>query len=252
MNRTHRQSLLMVVGLSVAGALLLGACGAGAPAATAQASSKPPEHTIVVTGQGEAYGEPDVANVSLGVSITNADVGQAVSEANQTMADITKALGEVGIDPKDIQTTNYNVWPQTKTDPQTGQPTGTTIYHVDSSLQVKVRKIDQAGRVIQKGLDAGANSVNGLSFGINDPKPLESQARTAAIDDARQRAGELADALGVKLGDPIQVSETTSGVPQPRALSAEAAQGLGGGAVPISTGQLSVSVQVNVTFQLVP
>jgi len=252
MNRTHRQLLPIVAGLSVLGALLLGACGPVAPAAAPASATQPAEHTIVVTGLGEAYGEPDVANVSLGVSITNADVGQAVSQANQTMADITKALGEVGIDPKDIQTTNYNVWPQTKTDPQTGESTGTTIYHVDSSLQVKVRKIDQAGQVIQKGLDAGANSVNGLSFGINDPKPLESQARTAAIDDARQRAGELADALGVKLGDPIQVSESSSGGPVTRGLSAEAAQGLGGGAVPISTGQLSVSVQVNVTFQLTP
>ncbi len=111
--------------------------------------------------------------MSLGVSITNTDVGQAVSQANQTMADITKALGEIGIDPKDIQTTNYNVWPQQKVDPQTGEATGSTIYHVDSSLQVKVRQIDQAGQVIQKALDAGANSVNGLSFGIDDPKPLE-------------------------------------------------------------------------------
>lgn len=252
MNRTHRQPLPMVMGLSLAGALLLGACGGGAPAATAQTASQPPEHTIVVTGQGEAYGEPDVANVSLGVSITNTDVGQAVSQANQAMADITTALGGVGIDPKDVQTTNYNVWPQQQIDRTTGESTGVTTYHVDSSLQVKVRDIAKAGQVIQEALDAGANSVNGLSFGINDPKPLESQARSAAIDDARQRAGELADALGVKLGEPTQVSESTSGVPQPRALSAEAAQGLGGGAVPISTGQLSVSVQVNVTFQLLP
>jgi len=250
MKQMHRNRLPIVTGLSILAALVMAACGGSAPAVAS--GSQPQEHAIAVVGQGEAFGEPDVAIVSLGVSITNTDVGQAVARANQTMADITKALGDVGIDPKDIQTTNFNVWPQQQTDRATGEPTGDTTYHVDSSLQVKVRKIDQAGQVIQKALDAGANSVNGLSFGINDPKPLESQARTAAIDDARQRAGELATALGVKLGDPIQVNESGSGVPQPRALSAEAAQGLGGGQVPISTGQLSVSVQVNVTFQLLP
>lgn len=250
MKRMQRSALPILVGLSILGGLVLGACGGTTP--TAGSAIQPREHTIAVTGQGEAYGEPDVANVSLGVSITNADVGRAVSQANQTMADISKALGEIGIDAKDIQTTNYNVWPQQKVDPQTGESDGSTIYHVDSSLQVKVREIGQAGQVIQKALDAGANSVNGLSFGIDDPKPLESEARTAAIDDARQRASELADALGVKVGDPIQVDESTSGGPVPYALGAEAAKGLGGGQVPISTGQLSVSVQVNVTFQLLP
>jgi uncharacterized protein YggE len=245
---THRRLLPMLMALSIAGAVLLGACGTAAPIA----STQPPEKTIVVTGQGQAYGEPDVANVSLGVSVTDSDVGQAVARANQVMADITSALGGAGIDPKDVQTTNYNVWPQQQIDRTTGEPTGQTTYHVDSSLQVKVRQIDKAGQVIKTALDAGANSVNGLSFGIDDPKPLESQARTAAIDDARQRAGELADSLGVSVGDPVQVSESTSGGIVPRVASAEAAQGLGGGAVPISTGQLSVTVQVNVTFELVP
>jgi uncharacterized protein YggE len=241
----------ILLALSVVGAQVLGACGAAAPAAAPAPTPAAPEHTIEVTGQGQAFGAPDVAYVSLGISVTNADVGQAVSRANQVMADITKALGQAGIDPKDIQTTNYNVWPEQKTDPVTNEPSGPPVYHVDSSLQVKVREITNAGKAIQMGLDAGANTVNGLSFGIDDPKPLQSQARASAIDDARQKASELADALGVKLGNPIQVNETSG--PSPVALKAiDAAQALGGGQVPISTGQLSVSVSVDVTFELLP
>jgi uncharacterized protein YggE len=248
MKRQPRTLLPIVAALSLVGGLLLAACGGAAPAATSQAN----EHTIVVSGQGQAFGTPDVANVSLGVSITNVDVGLGVTQANELMAAVTKALTGAGIDPKDIQTANFSVWQQQRVDPQTGDQTGPPIYHIDSSLQVKVRDIAKTGQVIQTALDAGANSVNGLSFGIDDPKPLESQARTAAIDDARQRATDLANALGVKVGDPIQVSESTSGGPVPYALGADAAKGLGGGQVPISTGELSVSVQVDVTFQLVP
>jgi uncharacterized protein YggE len=240
--------ILIPTTVALMGAVLLSACAPAGP----QAAATPQPHTIAVTGEGQAFGAPDVANVSLGVSVTNTDVGAAVSQANDVMNRITSALGSLGIDTKDIQTTYYNVWPEQPINPQTGEPSGPTKYHVDSTLQVKVRKIDQTGAVIQKALDSGANTVNGLSFSIDDPKPLQSQARKAAVDDARQRAAELAAALGVTVGDPISVSETINAVPQPQIFAAEAAKGLGGGGVPVSTGQLSVDVQVEVTFALKP
>lgn len=243
-----KERILIPAVLAVVGAMLLGACGSALP----QAAATPQPHTIVVTGEGQAFGEPDIAYVSLGVSATNVDVGLAVSQANDAMDRITAALGSLGIDAKDIQTTYYNVWPEQPINPETGEAAGPTKYHVDSTLQVKVRQIDQAGDVIQKALDSGANTVNGLSFSIDDPKPLQTEARKAAVDDARQRATELASALGVSVGDPMTVSETINAVPQPQVFAAEAAKGLGGGGVPISTGQLSVDIQVQVTFALNP
>ena len=243
---------VLTAGLAVVSVLALAGCAGAAPQA-ASGDESSTVNTISVSGTGKATGAPDIAYVALGVSITNTDVGQAVSQANAAMTKITQALGSQGIGAADIQTLNYNVYPQNKIDPQTGQPTGETTYHVDSSLQVKVRQMDQIGKVIQAALNSGANSVNGLSFGIEDPSKLQSQARDAAVQDAKQKAGELATSLGVTLGQPITVSETLGSTPQPRALAASGVQGLGGGGeVPVSTGELTVQVQVDVTFRIQP
>lgn len=243
---------VLITGLVMISVIGLAGCSGAAPQAASSDQSST-VNTITVSGTGKATGAPDVAYVSLGISITNADVGQAVSQANAAMSKITQALGSQGIAAADIQTLSYNVYPQNKIDPQTGQPTGETTYHVDSSLQVKVRQMDQIGKVIQAALDSGANSVNGLSFGIEDPTKLQSQARDSAVQDAKQKASELASSLGVTLGQPITVSETLGATPQPRVLAASAVQGLGGGGeVPVSTGELTVNVRVDVTFRIQP
>ncbi len=208
-----------------------------------------PVNSISVSGSGNASGTPDVAYVNLGVDSTDADVGKAVENANTEMAAIIAAITDTGVDPKDIQTTNFNVYPEDKYD-MNGQRTGERIYHVQNSLNVTVRDISKAGAVIDAGLQAGADTVNGLSFGIADTSALEQEARLKAVEDARKRAGQLADAVGVSLGDPIIVSEVTGGYfPPPIPYAAQDA-GLGGGGPQITPGQLQVSVQVNVTFAI--
>jgi uncharacterized protein YggE len=230
-------------------AVALIASGCGSLAAPAAAGGYPPSNSITVTGSGEASGAPDIAYVMLGVSVTNADVGRAVEESNSTMQAITDAVTGMGIAAEDIQTIGFNVWPEDRYDPATGQPTGERVYHVDSNLQVKVRDLGTVGQVISTALDAGANSVSGLNFGIEDTAALEAEARTKAIEDARARAGQLAEAVGMTLGDPIIVTEYIGGYyPVYEAAAGGFGGGGGGGVPPISPGQLTVSVQVNVTF----
>ncbi len=219
-----RERILIPTVLAVVGAMLLGACGSPLP----QAAATPQPHTIAVMGEGQAFGEPDIAYVSLGVNVTNVDVGLAVSQANGAMDRITAALGSLGIDAKDIQTTYYNVWPEQPINPQTGEAAGPTKYHVDSTLQVKVRQIDQAGDVIQKALDSGANTVNGLSFSIDDPKPLQTEARKAAVDDARRarhRTGLCPGCLSRRSDDGERVLQCR---PAAAGLRRRGGQGAGG------------------------
>lgn len=204
--------------------------------------------TINVSGSGQAYGTPDTAYVNLGVDIADADIGKALENANQTMNAITKALTDAGVDAKDIQTVNFNVYPEDKYDPQTGQATGERVYHVQNSVNVTVRDISKVGGVMQAGLGAGANTLNGLSFGISDMKTLEAEARKAAVADARDRAEQLAAAFGVQVGEVVSVSETFGSVPLFADFKLAQNEGFGGAAPSVSPGQLSVSVQVNVTF----
>jgi len=208
-----------------------------------------PVNSITVSGSGEASGTPDVAYVNLGVDTTDSDVGQAVENANQQIATIIAAIAETGVDEQDIQTTNFYVYPEDRYD-QSGQPTGERIYRVQNLLNVTVRDIGNVGAVIDAGLSAGANSVNGLTFGIDDTADLEQEARVNAVEDARQRAQQLAEAFGVTVGEPIIISEVTGGMfPPPVPYLAQDAA-IGGAGAQITPGQLQVTVQVNVTFAL--
>ncbi len=204
-------------------------------------------NSISVSGMGEASGAPDVAYVQLGINVINADVGRAVTEANNTMTKVRDAIVAAGVDTKDLQTVSFSVWPEDRYDPQTGQPTGERVYHVENTLRITVRDITQVSVIIEAGLDAGANSVYGLNFGIDDTSALEAEARTEAVADARARAEQLAQALGVTLGDPIVVSETYGAVP---IMTLDKVGLGGGGGPPIEQGELTVTAQVYITFSI--
>jgi len=207
-----------------------------------------PANSISVSGSGQASGTPDVAYINLGVDTVDPDVGAAVDNASTEMAAIIAAISDTGVEAKDIQTTNFNVYPEDRYD-QNGQPTGERVYHVQNSLTVTVRDISSVGTVIEAGLGAGADSINGLNFGIADTTTLEQEARVNAVADARQRAAQLAEAFGVSVGEPIIISEVTGGYfPPPIPLLAR--DSAGGGGPQITPGQLQVNVQVNVTFAL--
>jgi uncharacterized protein YggE len=253
MNQKHLSSWKTI---GVAGLALLAVVAlfitAGGPPLAAQTPIVPGEQpvpSVSVSGFGQAFGAPDVAHIEMGVDIVNNDVGGAVTEANEVMDRIIAAISETGVAEEDIRTTGFNVWSDFF-DPVTGEQTRERVYHVQNIVRVTVRDVSQVAQVIDAGLNAGANSVFGLNFGIDNPTELEQEARLEAIENARDRAQKLADAMGVTLGDPIIVTETFGGPIQPFAFDAAQAGLGGGGAPPISGGQLSVSVQVNVTFAI--
>lgn len=238
--------LLLVIGL-IAGVLWL-----NGPAVEVAAAQTPEpttaQRTISVPGTGTASGAPDIALVQVGVDITNTDVGAAVDEANQSMQDVIDALTGMGINESNIQTTRFDVQQLQNNNPNTGQPTGQAQYEVTNVVQVRVTDTGQISDVIQTALDAGANRVYGLNFSLQNPGDLESEARTQAVEDAQTRAEELADALGVTLGDLVSITEQGGG----GGVSPLVQEAAVGGSVPIQQGQLSVSVQVNTVWAIEP
>jgi uncharacterized protein len=237
-----RVAILAGVGVLLIFALAVAPAGA-------QGDARVTDRTINVSGTGEVFGQPDIAYVNLGVDIADPDVGKAIENANTTLTAIVKSVGDAGVAEGDIQTANYSVYPEDRYDPQSGQPTGERVFHVQLAVNVTVRDISKTGAVIQAGLGAGANSINGLSFGIADMKGLEEEARKAAIADARSRAEQLAGGFGVTLGEPVTISESFGGAPIPM-FSREVASLAVDSAPQINPGQLSVSIQVNVTFAI--
>lgn len=240
---THKSNLTRTLLAALVGLFALSACAT--PAGGGSTSEQP--HTISVTGNGVAYGKPDIAIASIGVQTRHENPGQAVTQNNDKMNAIIAALKELGIEEKDIQTTNFSVYVQQNYDSE-GKPTDFT-YVADNTVTITVRDLNKVGDALGRSVAAGANSIYGVSFSVSDFSKLEAEAREKAMGDAKARAEQLAQTAGVTLDKPMSISEYTSG---PIPITAEV-KGLGGGAgapasVPVSSGQIQVTLQVNVVY----
>ncbi|MDX2162771.1 MAG: SIMPL domain-containing protein [bacterium] len=229
--------------------LLIGTLVFGAVTSVSAQETGGDRQTITVSGIGSAAGEPDVAYVELGVESVNADLSTAFSDTSTQMTALIDALIAYGIAREDIQTTLLNVYQEDIYDPNTGQATGETRDHVQNFIRITVRSVESVGELVSQAVDAGANRVINLSFGILDLSVLEGEARTQAVANARERAAQLAGQFGLEVGDVLHIRETIGSAPV-------TAFGFGGmraeaQAMPVEGGQLQVSVQVEITFTLV-
>ena len=218
----------------------------GVSATSTQASEAGAPRTITAVGAGSASASPDVATAQIGVETQSSAPEEATLQNEERIKAVVEALKAAGIDPKDIQTTYYNLWAEQRYDPEKGQPTGEYVYHVGNGLSVKIRDLSKVGAILSSAVEAGANNISGVSFSIEDTSALEAEAREKAVADAEARAESLARLSGVELGEVVLVSEVIGG---PVTVFAERAMG-GGGGVSIEPGQLEVSMQVQMSFAI--
>jgi uncharacterized protein len=113
-----------------------------------------------------------------------------------------------------------------------------------------VRDLDQVGAVLDASVRAGANSIGGISFTVEDSSEAYNQALEAAFASARSRAQALASAAGVQLGDVQTISSYVSGGPIPVVRDARVQVELMAADVPISPGQTDITVEVSVIFAI--
>jgi uncharacterized protein len=246
MNRRIKLTAGLLIALL--GTLVLSACAGAAPVPLQTTSGQNPP-SISVTGNGVAYGSPDIAVAQIGVQSRDTDPARAVADANAKMSAIIAALKELGVEDKDIQTANFSVSAQQDFDPATGQPKGTFTYVVDNTVSVTVRDLSKVGDMLSRVVDAGANSIYGVNFSVSDQSALEAEARQKAMADAKARAEQLAQAAGVTLDAPLSISEFSTG-PVPLPYAVDRAQAGGGGPVPVATGQVQVNLQVSVVYTI--
>lgn len=239
--------LPILAGLSLmAVAFSVSACGP----ATIVTNPAPAEHVLNVTGTGTVNLTPDVAYINIGVHTDMPTASEAVSANNTQTQQVIDAITKLGVDPKDIRTTNFSIYPNVQYDPQTNQKLRTT-YVVDNSVYVTVHQIEKLGDMLDATVAAGANSVNSIQFDVLDKTAAIKEARDAAVKDARTQAQELAAAAGVTLGT-IRSVDFYNSIPGP--IVNAYGKGGGGGAaeatVPIQTGQLTLTVNVSLSYEI--
>jgi uncharacterized protein len=248
-----RKALILFCFIAV---LAVSACsaapGAGAPAATQKPGLLPVGNqlqgrTITVNGVGQVTLAPDVAYVSIGVQSQSPNVSDALSKNNQKAQSVAGALREMGIDPKDIQTSGFNVTPQQQFNPQ-GEQTGTN-YIVNNTVSVTVRDMQILGKLLDVVVRSGANTINGIAFDVLDKSKGLSEARQLAVESAQSQAAEIAQYAGVTLGDLQTMNVYTSSPPTP-VFEGKGATGLDVTQVPISAGQVILRVEVGAVYAI--
>ncbi len=210
-------------------------------------------HTITVVGEGSVHIKPDIARVSIGVDTVGDSVKKASADSAKTMEALLAALKKASVAEKDIQTSGYNIWVDLGRTPE-GELTGKATYHVNNMVQVTVRKMDEIGVLLDAAIEAGANAVNGVTFAIEDPDKLEAEARQKAVADAFAKAKELAGLHNGQVGGVISISEIVGsggGYYGNTLDSAKGyAMGMGGGASPVTPGELELALSLQVVYEL--
>jgi uncharacterized protein YggE len=222
-------------------------------AAPAFAQETPVNGTISISGIGEVTSAPDTAFVNSGVTSQGATAREALDANTKAMGELIETLKAAGIEARDIQTSGFSVNPNyVYSDARDANgyqlPPKITGYQVYNNVNVRVRELAKLGSVLDKAVTVGANTINGVSFSVADPSKLYDEARKAAFADAKAKAGLYAEVAGEELGSIRNISEVQGmGSPQPYMMKASA-DSVAAGAVPIEGGELSYSINVQVTW----
>lgn len=200
-----------------------------------------------VSGSGEATAPPDTAKISVGVTESASSVLDAQTKVNSKAKKIIDSIKKLGVNEKDIKTTNYSVNPDYSFD-RTQKVTG---YTVSQSLEVKT-DIDKINQVIDSSTSNGANVAGGIEFVLNDEKQLqlENSARKEAVEKAKKKAKGLAEATGIKLGRIIDVSQSSGQTPRPVFLESKTDQAEPAQPTNITPGESKIEVTITLTYQI--
>jgi uncharacterized protein YggE len=204
--------------------------------------------TIVVSGTGRVAVQPDVAELRLGVAVSRPTVADARAAAAESMTAILDAVVAAGVAPRDVRTTLLSVQP--RYDYRDGKAPTLVGHELANIVEVTARDLANLGAIVDGALSAGATSLDGLSFRVDDPREAERAARIAAVAEARSRAEILAEAAGVAIAGVADIVEggpppTWPGPPVARMLKAAADAG-----TPVEAGTTEISVTVTVTFRI--
>jgi uncharacterized protein len=231
-------------------------------------SNYPSGNVITVDGTGEVFAVPDLAEIGFSVNSEKPTLAAAQEDAATRMNAVIAYLKEQGVNEKDIKTTNYSANPKYECDtvrmmnvdsaesvtypypqPCNQVANGYTVYQ---SVSVKVRDTDQAGTLVKGVGELGVTDIYGPNFTVDDETELKREARQKAIEDARAKARQLADDLGVRLVRVVSFSENGGGYypMYGKAVMMDAVAPEANIAPELPTGENTITSYVNITYEI--
>lgn len=206
-----------------------------------------------VVGSGTVYAKADIANIEIGLKTgTKKTAAEATAESTDKINKITSAITGLGVEEKDIKTSNYTLNPVYNWTNNKGQEL--VGYEVTQVLTLKIRDLNKIGDIIAKTTEQGANQVGNISFTIDDEFTLKNQAREIAINKAKEKAVMIANQSGMKLGKVKSVVENTEPIISPIAYTNAkldmAASNESLISPEIQTGQNEIKVDVTLVYEV--
>jgi len=259
--------------------LLLGLSGGSALAqttATVPISPLGPNSALLsLSAEGRSRRTPDLALFNAGVVTQAANATEALSDNNRKMERVIAALKRAGIPDRDIQTSAVSLQPRYSNPELEAQirarelrqpyvpptePARIIGYEARNSVQVRVRKLGQMGKIIDTLISEGANQVDGPSFTLDEPRSAQDEARREAIAVGRERAELYARAAGMRVNRILSISEGGGYYPVQQAIVVTGGR-FGGPpppppppmperGSPVSPGELELGVSVSMQFEL--
>jgi uncharacterized protein YggE len=241
MSPTKRARFALVVGAAIA-ALCLAGCTTTVVSAPANSSL----NTVTAPGTGQVSAVPDQAVMSFGVSAHAKDAKTALDKVSAKADKVGSAIKGAGVADKDIQTNNVSIDPQYA---NTSGPNPPIVgYQSSISVNAKVRDLGSLSKVIGVATSAGVDNVGGPTFSIADDSPDRAQAIQKAVDDARRSAAAMAKAAGKSVGAVVSITSIAANTPTPYPMVY--GRVAASASVPIQPGQLTVTSNVTVVFEL--
>ncbi|ETX15666.1 membrane protein [Roseivivax halodurans JCM 10272] len=201
---------------------------------------------LTVRGEGEASAPPDMAVITLGVTERASEAAAAMDAASGVAARILERLETLGVEARDVQTSDLSLNPVRRGDGSEAEPE-IVAYEASNRVDLRVRDLGSLSDVLAAVLEDGANTLGGLSFSVSDPEPLLNEARRDAVAKARSKAELYAEAAGVTLGPIVRIDEGGSGGGFPRPMAEMRAVK----DVPVAAGETGYTAEVTIVYELV-
>jgi uncharacterized protein len=224
--------------------------------AAAQDTATPslPTTTLTVDGRAEVSVDPDRAVVRLGVNAEGADAAAAQDQVNRTMAAILEAMQGLAIPERSIRT--EQLWLNPVYSSGRPRPDGTQDepriigYRAGNVISIQLDELERIGNVIDAGIRAGANQLQGVTFTVRDREAARNAALQDATRNARAQADAIAEAMSMRI---VGVHDIIVGGADVRPVAVMQDMRMESlAATPVRPGQVDVAAGVTVTYRLSP
>jgi uncharacterized protein len=213
----------------------------------------PAPPVLVVTGTAQVFTAPDQATVRLGIVRQAANAQAAQEQANAVAQEILNAIGKAGVPANQIQTMRLVLSPvYAPRSPDSRDAPRIVAYNATNTVSVRLENLSLVGPVIDAGLKAGANQLEGVQFGLRNDLPSRQQALKQAVEEARSKAMTMAEALRVNLAEVLEASEGSVSIIADRVEPLAARAMAVAAETPVSPGQIQVNATVMIRYRIAP